>query len=235
MPRKQTHNYRKKSFRKRSRGRRVKKDGGGKNRLWKTVRRRNHRRGGYKFTRIENELFNTLDISEQKKLTTIQQHAEVLSFLTETFRKKDFKTQPTQNIINNMANQIMLANNLNTLETRHKASRKASTHYRKAAPPPPTTTIPPPPPPPASPPSQSPPSPPPPPSQSPPPSPPEAQEHIFTIEQLQNNCPRHVDSNKKEDYLSDADFQNNFGMSKDKFKKLPMWQKQEKKKKLKLF
>jgi len=57
----------------------------------------------------------------------------------------------------------------------------------------------------------------------------------FDLETLKSSLPDGVDPAKKEEYLSDADFQSAFGMSKDEFTALPAWKKKNKKKDAGLF
>lgn len=56
----------------------------------------------------------------------------------------------------------------------------------------------------------------------------------YTLAELQGK-PDNVDMAKREEYLSDADFQAAFGMDKDAFRKLPKWKSQNLKKGLGLF
>ena len=58
---------------------------------------------------------------------------------------------------------------------------------------------------------------------------------VFDLETLKSSLPDGVDANKKEESLSDADFQAAFGMTKDDFAGLPKWKKQQKKKEVGLF
>ena len=57
----------------------------------------------------------------------------------------------------------------------------------------------------------------------------------FSLEELQSSIPDGVDAANKEMYLSDADFEELFGMSKDEWGKVPKWKRTNKKKTLKLF
>ena len=105
MPRKQTRNYRKKSFRRKTMGRRVKKDGGSKNRLRKTMRRRNHRRcggdtNGDDLSKTEKGLIETLTEEEYITLLefTADQVDEATKFLTKTFA----------NVISNIVTKILI-------------------------------------------------------------------------------------------------------------------------------
>lgn len=56
----------------------------------------------------------------------------------------------------------------------------------------------------------------------------------YTLEELRNQ-PKHLDQTILETYLSDTDFQQAFGTSKQEFAQLPQWKRQEKKKALGLF
>lgn len=59
---------------------------------------------------------------------------------------------------------------------------------------------------------------------------------IFTLEQLQiSNCPEGIDMTRREQYLSDEEFNSVFGMSKDTFNALPKWKRIRSKKEVGLF
>ncbi len=59
---------------------------------------------------------------------------------------------------------------------------------------------------------------------------------IFSVEQLQiGKCPQGIDMTRREQYLSDADFEATFGMSKDTFLALPKWKRQRAKREVGLF
>merc|ERR1712232_627298 len=57
----------------------------------------------------------------------------------------------------------------------------------------------------------------------------------YTLAELQGKCPAGVDAKKKEQYLSDEEFQKVFKMSKDEFAKQKGWKQQSLKKAQKLF
>ena len=59
---------------------------------------------------------------------------------------------------------------------------------------------------------------------------------IFTLEQLQiNTCPQGIDMTRREQYLSDEEFNTVFSMSKDAFNALPKWKRIRAKKEVGLF
>jgi tetratricopeptide (TPR) repeat protein len=59
---------------------------------------------------------------------------------------------------------------------------------------------------------------------------------IYSVEQLQiGKCPQGIDMTRREQYLSDADFEATFGMSKDTFLALPKWKRQRAKREVGLF
>lgn len=59
--------------------------------------------------------------------------------------------------------------------------------------------------------------------------------NIYSVEDLQNGVPAGVDPTRKEDYLSDADFEVLLKMGRDAFAKMPAWKKQAAKKNAKIF
>lgn len=56
----------------------------------------------------------------------------------------------------------------------------------------------------------------------------------YSLQELRTQ-PKHLDSTILETYLSDTDFQQAFGVSKQEFTQMPAWKQQEKKKALGLF
>eukprot|EP01031_Cornospumella_fuschlensis_P032521 gene32521-39321_t len=57
----------------------------------------------------------------------------------------------------------------------------------------------------------------------------------FNLEQLKGALPSSVDPTRKEEYLSDADFQKAFGMDRNAFKALAKWKRDDAKKKVGIF
>eukprot|EP01031_Cornospumella_fuschlensis_P039461 gene39461-48041_t len=57
----------------------------------------------------------------------------------------------------------------------------------------------------------------------------------FNLEQLKGALPLSVDPTRKEEYLSDADFQEAFGMDRNAFKALAKWKRDDAKKKAGIF
>ena len=58
---------------------------------------------------------------------------------------------------------------------------------------------------------------------------------FYPLHQLQNENPTGVDISRKQDYLSQEDFQKAFGMNKEAFEKLKDWKKKDLRKKAGLF
>jgi len=58
---------------------------------------------------------------------------------------------------------------------------------------------------------------------------------LFSLEELKDGCPPGVPPTEKEKHLSDADFKEAFGMSKEEFAKTPKWKQSAAKKKQGLF
>eukprot|EP01027_Heterolobosea_sp_BB2_P011703 GEZU01017023.1.p2 GENE.GEZU01017023.1~~GEZU01017023.1.p2 ORF type:complete len:120 (+),score=36.20 GEZU01017023.1:515-874(+) len=58
---------------------------------------------------------------------------------------------------------------------------------------------------------------------------------VLTLEQMANVKVAGIDNTKKETYLSDADFQKHFKMSRADFYKQPVWKQNDQKKKLGIF
>ncbi|RYG59551.1 hypothetical protein EON64_20110, partial [archaeon] len=57
----------------------------------------------------------------------------------------------------------------------------------------------------------------------------------FNLEQLKGALPPTVDPTKKEEYLSDAEFQKTFNMDRNAFKALAKWKRDDAKKKAGIF
>ena len=61
------------------------------------------------------------------------------------------------------------------------------------------------------------------------------EENVFDLEVLKTSFPEGVDPTRKEQYLSDAAFQEAFKMTKDEFSKLKKWKQQNLRKEKGLF
>ena len=57
----------------------------------------------------------------------------------------------------------------------------------------------------------------------------------FKLEELQNNAPKGVNSNRRQDYLDDKTFEQVFKMKREEFEKLKDWKQRDLKKANKLF